>query len=128
VGAILPNLIIRGRPKLRFSAKHRPKIDEMEGNLPGPSDAARQESGHAKRQLVTAITGRSAGRAYGRRQRTKEIPMLTTRYCRIRNMIDEWRRRARSRRELTLLKSAERRDLAFCGDVNAELKKWFWQA
>jgi uncharacterized protein YjiS (DUF1127 family) len=54
--------------------------------------------------------------------------MLTTRYWQTRKTIGEWRRRARSRRELALLSHAERHDLAYRYDINAETNKWFWQA
>jgi uncharacterized protein YjiS (DUF1127 family) len=57
-----------------------------------------------------------------------EIPMLTTTFKQTREIIGEWRRRSRSRRELAMLGSAERNDLAYRFDVTAEMHKRFWQA
>lgn len=54
--------------------------------------------------------------------------MLTTSYRHTRKIIGEWRRRARSRRELALLGAAERLDLGYHFDVNAEMSKPFWEA
>jgi uncharacterized protein YjiS (DUF1127 family) len=57
-----------------------------------------------------------------------ENPMLTTTFKQTRKIIGEWRRRSRSRRELAMLASAERHDLAYRFDVTAEMHKRFWQA
>lgn len=54
--------------------------------------------------------------------------MVTTTFMRTRAIIGEWRRRSRSRRELAMLEQAERHDLAFRFDLNAEMHKPFWQA
>jgi uncharacterized protein YjiS (DUF1127 family) len=54
--------------------------------------------------------------------------MLTATYRQVRKAVGEWRRRARTRRELALLCPAERHELAFRYDINTELGKWFWQA
>lgn len=54
--------------------------------------------------------------------------MLTATFKQTRKIIGEWRRRSRSRRELVMLASAERHDLAYRFDVTAEMHKRFWQA
>ena len=54
--------------------------------------------------------------------------MLTTTFRQTREIIGEWRRRSRSRRELTMLGQAERHDLASRFDLSAKFHKSFWQA
>jgi uncharacterized protein YjiS (DUF1127 family) len=54
--------------------------------------------------------------------------MLTTTFNQTRQIIGEWRRRTRSRRELAMLGVGERHDLDCRFDVNAEMHKRFWQA
>ena len=54
--------------------------------------------------------------------------MLSTTFRQTREIIGEWRRRARSRRELAMLGQFDRHDLACRFDLNAELHKPFWQA
>jgi len=54
--------------------------------------------------------------------------MLTTTFKQTREIIGEWRRRSRSRRELAELGGAERHDLSYRFDLNAEMHKHFWQA
>lgn len=54
--------------------------------------------------------------------------MLTTTFRQTREIIGEWRRRARSRRELAMLGQVDRHDLSYRFDLNAEMRKPFWQA
>lgn len=54
--------------------------------------------------------------------------MLTKTFRQTREIIGEWRRRSRSRRELIMLGAAERHDLGVRFDLNAEIHKPFWQA
>jgi uncharacterized protein YjiS (DUF1127 family) len=54
--------------------------------------------------------------------------MLTTTFRQTREIIGEWRRRSRSRRELAALGRGERHDLGVRFDLNAEMQKPFWQA
>jgi uncharacterized protein YjiS (DUF1127 family) len=54
--------------------------------------------------------------------------MLTTIFRQTREIIGEWRHRARSRRELAMLGELVRRDLACRLNVQAELCKPFWRA
>ena len=54
--------------------------------------------------------------------------MLTTTFRQTREIIGEWRRRARSRRELATLGDVDRHDLRYWFDLNAEMRKPFWQA
>jgi uncharacterized protein YjiS (DUF1127 family) len=50
-------------------------------------------------------------------------------YARVaRSVFAEWRRRSRSRQELTRLGNFERHDLGCRFDVDAEMRKPFWQA
>jgi uncharacterized protein YjiS (DUF1127 family) len=53
--------------------------------------------------------------------------MLTT-IRQTREIIGEWQRRARSRRELAMLGDVDRRDLGYPFDLKAEIRKPFWQA
>lgn len=79
-------------------------------------------------RCVISVTDRYASRIYGQQHRTREIPILTTTFRQTREMIGEWRRRARSRRELAMLCGGDRQDLACRFDLNAEILKPFWQA
>lgn len=54
--------------------------------------------------------------------------MLTTTFRQTREIISEWRLRARSRRELAMLCEIDRHDLGSRFDVQAEVRKPFWQA
>jgi uncharacterized protein YjiS (DUF1127 family) len=54
--------------------------------------------------------------------------MLTTTFRQTREIIGEWRRRARSRHELAMLGEHGRRDLACRFDVQSEIRKPFWRA
>jgi uncharacterized protein YjiS (DUF1127 family) len=54
--------------------------------------------------------------------------MLTTTFRQTREILGEWRRRARSRRELAMLGDFDRNDLACRFDLKAEMRKPFWQA
>jgi uncharacterized protein YjiS (DUF1127 family) len=54
--------------------------------------------------------------------------MLTTTFRQTREIIGEWRRRARSRRELAMLGELDRRDMGYPFDLKAEIHKPFWQA
>ena len=54
--------------------------------------------------------------------------MLTMTFRQTREIIGEWRRRSRTRRELAMLGELDRHDLAYRFDVNAEMHKPFWQA
>ena len=82
----------------------------------------------AKRQFVIRVTGGSAAVGYCCRHRMREIPMLKTTYRQTRETISEWRRRARSRRELAMLGPVARLDLGWGCVINAEMSKPFWQA
>jgi uncharacterized protein YjiS (DUF1127 family) len=46
-----------------------------------------------------------------------EIPMLTTTFRQTREIIGEWRRRARSRCELAMLGEIDRRDMGYPFDL-----------
>src|SRR5579862_2356525 len=81
-----------------------------------------------KRRLVMAITERLARGGYGEQQWTWENPMLTTMFRQTRGMISEWRCRARERRELAMLGGLDRHDLARRFNLQAEMRKPFWQA
>jgi len=54
--------------------------------------------------------------------------MLKTTYRQTRETISEWRRRARSRRELAMFGPVARLDLGWGCVINAEMSKPFWQA
>jgi uncharacterized protein YjiS (DUF1127 family) len=54
--------------------------------------------------------------------------MLTKTFRQTREIIGEWRLRARSRRELAMLGEIDRHDLGCRFDLHAELGKPFWQA
>jgi uncharacterized protein YjiS (DUF1127 family) len=54
--------------------------------------------------------------------------MLTTTFRRTREIIGEWRLRARSRQELSKLGEVDRHDLSCRFDLQAEMRKPFWQA
>ena len=54
--------------------------------------------------------------------------MLTTTFQQTRKVIGEWRRRARERRDLAMLSELDRHDLACRFDMQAEIRKPFWQA
>ena len=54
--------------------------------------------------------------------------MLSTTFRQTRAMVHEWRIRARSRRELVMLRGSERHDLCRRFDIAAEIQKPFWQA
>lgn len=54
--------------------------------------------------------------------------MLTTTFRQTREAIGEWRRRARSRRELAMLGEVDQRDLGYPFDLKAEVRKPFWRA
>jgi uncharacterized protein YjiS (DUF1127 family) len=54
--------------------------------------------------------------------------MLTKTFRQTREIIGEWRLRARSRRELAMLGEIDRHDLGCRFDVRAEVHKPFWQA
>jgi len=54
--------------------------------------------------------------------------MLTTMFRQARGMISEWRCRARERRELAMLGGLDRHDLARRFNLQAEMRKPFWQA
>jgi len=54
--------------------------------------------------------------------------MLTTTFRQTREIIGEWWRRSRSRRELAMLGDVDRHDLAYRFDVITEMHKPFWQA
>ena len=54
--------------------------------------------------------------------------MLTTTFRQTREIIAEWRLRARSRRELSMLGELDRHDLRCRFDLQAEMRKPFWQA
>jgi uncharacterized protein YjiS (DUF1127 family) len=54
--------------------------------------------------------------------------MLTKTFRQTREIIAEWRLRARSRRELAMLGEIDRYDLGCRFDVGAELHKPFWRA
>jgi uncharacterized protein YjiS (DUF1127 family) len=54
--------------------------------------------------------------------------MLTKTFRQTREMIGEWRLRARSRRELAMLGEIDRHDLAYRFDVQTEVQKPFWRA
>lgn len=82
----------------------------------------------SKRQLVTAITERLSCRDYSCQHRMRKMPMLMTTFRQTRETIGEWRRRARSRRELTVLGQFDRFDLGCRFDLNTEMRKPFWQA
>ena len=45
-----------------------------------------------------------------------------------RTAFNEWRRRSRSRQELTRFSTVERRDLGCRFDIRTEMQKPFWQA
>jgi hypothetical protein len=53
--------------------------------------------------------------------------MLMTACRRIRKIVSEWLRRARSRHELMLLNPAERHDLPCRREIGFEMSKWFWE-
>jgi uncharacterized protein YjiS (DUF1127 family) len=53
--------------------------------------------------------------------------MLITTFRQTREVIGEWRRRARSRRELAMLGEIVRHDLACRHDLNVEIRKPFWR-
>jgi len=89
---------------------------------------AGSQSGIPKRHFVISVTDRLGGRIYGEQHGTREIPMLTTTFNQTRQIIGEWRRRTRSRRELAMLGVGERHDLDCRFDINAEMHKRFWQA
>jgi uncharacterized protein YjiS (DUF1127 family) len=54
--------------------------------------------------------------------------MLPTTFKQTREIIGEWRRRSRSRRELAMLGAVERLELGYRFDLNAEVHKRFWEA
>jgi len=54
--------------------------------------------------------------------------MLKTTFRHTHEIISEWRRRARERRELARLGELGLHDLACRYDVQAEMRKPFWQA
>jgi uncharacterized protein YjiS (DUF1127 family) len=54
--------------------------------------------------------------------------MLTITFQQTREIIGEWRRRSRSRRELAKLGVSERHDLSDRFDLSAEMHKRFWEA
>jgi uncharacterized protein YjiS (DUF1127 family) len=54
--------------------------------------------------------------------------MLTTIFRQTRAMIREWRQRAQERNELAMLGGLDRHDLARRFNLQAEMRKPFWQA
>ena len=54
--------------------------------------------------------------------------MLIRHARKVGGVIHEWYRRARSRHELAMLGPAERLDLGYRFDLNAEMQKSFWQS
>jgi uncharacterized protein YjiS (DUF1127 family) len=54
--------------------------------------------------------------------------MLTRTFRQTREIIGQWRHRARSRRELAMLSELDRHDLGYRFDPQAEMHKPFWQA
>jgi uncharacterized protein YjiS (DUF1127 family) len=54
--------------------------------------------------------------------------MMTTTFRHTREIIGEWRRRARSRRELAMLGEVALHDLPCRFEAHAEMSKPFWQA
>jgi uncharacterized protein YjiS (DUF1127 family) len=80
---------------------------------------------------TTTCDGDHSGRRLprlGLQHRMKEGPMLTKTFRQTREIIGEWRLRARSRRELAMLGELDRRDLGYPFDLKAEMHEPFWQA